>query len=54
MIDAVCTLIGEGETTLDEYLNEALAMPYKWLKKNAEEIVKKRDYCDTDPDINCN
>ena len=22
MIDAVCTLIGEGETTLDEYLNE--------------------------------
>lgn len=22
MIDAVCTLIGDGETTLDEYLNE--------------------------------
>lgn len=22
MIDAVCTLIGEGETTLDKYLNE--------------------------------
>ncbi len=25
----------------DEYLNEALAMPYKWLKKNAEEIVNE-------------
>jgi hypothetical protein len=39
MVLHVLKTVGSGK--LDEYLNEALAMPYKWLKKNAEEILNK-------------